>query len=831
MKKTKNVMSNKNIQKIIMLALVIIMCFSPIVNAGLSLYTEQKEDNRGGDGVTLVTRKTVLLISTDDAQSAVLAKGTKTEIVNGTEQTYNWSLDLSYPNRCTTGEEVTQQPTFTYESADGREYSGPVTKMNFVVMNDDGTYSSVAGMSSVYYQESQGFVIHYTGDLTSGTEIFVEFAYVDADGKEQIVRQPAGVVGSSIPTSVHEITQSDPGWLSVIWNLVVDTFSEVARLVEEVTVELLLPLGDGILYVITTSVGESVTMDRLVFNGVGKVNIDFWSGIVPGSKDVKAVMAKVVHPWYNLFYKVAIIVYMVCLVIVGIQVLLNSTADKKAKYKEVMVSWVTGVVILTMFPFVMKYVVQINNAGIAAMYSYLFPGKSMSEKYIPELIRMDVSHAMKTFGTSYFVDYMVEEQLIDVATKKLSSAKLTDSMLMTRLRAQYNKKIALVGIYFIMLGQMIVLLFMYYKRAFMLAFLITIFPLVAMTYVIDRIGDKKAQSFGIWFKEYIVNIVVQLFHAVVYVLIVGAGVQSYFDTNGKTWLFMILSILFLFQGEKILRNIFGIKSSANTIGDLAATGAALYGMTKISGGGKAGSPASAQDKADVSDAAARQAQRKSFGASGAPTPPPSGGSQGESHGGAPGGGGSTSENHGQYTGNDPAGVEPGGYNEGAAHDTVIQKAMAKKIGYGIASKAVNFAGKAVGTVAGATYGMSKGDTADGSILKNALSDGVSGGMIGQAAVAPATAVVNKVEQKVHGEQVGKQIEKGAMDGALTLNAPPGAMMPPNVDPNEIVGKHGETMQEIYRKALAEMARVTATKGKARGEIAYWNYIEENTNNT
>ena len=67
-----------------------------------------------------------------------------------------------------------------------------------------------------------------------------------------------------------------------------------------------------------------------------------------------------------------------------------------------------------------------------------------------------------------------------------------------------------------------------------------------------------------------------------------------------------------------------------------------------------------------------------------------------------------------------------------------------------------------------------------------------------------------------------------MDEKLGLNVPQEALIPPDVNMDEIVGKHGESMQEIYRQALAEMHRTTARKGKAKGEMAFWNYIEHNT---
>lgn len=807
MKKQDKIL-NKKIMLALVFMLVVIMCFSPKSYAEIEVYHEILRTEE--DGKELEETKSVLIL----------------DVLNECKGGVRFNI-TNKPGPPPEGQKADNLFTSFYYDNSGN--GGEVKDVVFIAEYTDDTGTTrretIAYTNDVYYQDGEGYIIRMNKSIYSG-ELFIQF--IDASGNPNVVH--IGTIGGDINVKEHIDTDEDPGFLRTLWNLIVDTAQEISRLVEEIVVELLLPLGDGILYLVTSCVGETVTIDRLVFNGVGKVDIDYWNGITPGSRDIKAVMSGVVTAWYKVFYKIAVIVYIIILIVVGIQILLNSTAEKKAKYKDVFVSWLVGVMMLTLFPFVLKYIVQINGIAVKAMCVYINGSELASTNEPPDILKMPISQAMSTFGNVEFVDAMLPQKIVQ--GNKIIIADVDDSMLQTRLQAQFKKKVALVGVYFILLGQMIVLLFMYYKRAFMIAFLITIFPLVAMTYAVDKIGDKKAQSFGIWFKEYIVNVVVQIFHATVYVLIVGAGIQSYINSQGATWLFMIISVLFLFQGEKILRNIFGIKSSANTMADLAATGAAIYGISKISGkGGNDKNIGSKQDNADVSEATERQNQRNSYGAHGAPVPPELSAGSGGTQDGDQGDGEDTSRNQGMYTGNDPAGVETAGYNEGAAQDSVIQKAMSRRLGRGFASGAVNFAGKALGVTAGVSYGLSKGDTADGSMLKNAISDGVSGKMIGSAVAAPATAVVNKVEQKVHGEHLAQQIEDGDMDKNLTLNVPAGAMMPPNVDPTAIVGKHGETMQEIYRKALAEMARVTATKGKARGEVAYWNFIEENMDNS
>ena len=58
--------------------------------------------------------------------------------------------------------------------------------------------------------------------------------------------------------------------------------------------KVLLGLGDSVLHIIIASVGENVTIDKLVFNEVKKVDIDFWSKGAEGS--LKSYMLQYLIP-------------------------------------------------------------------------------------------------------------------------------------------------------------------------------------------------------------------------------------------------------------------------------------------------------------------------------------------------------------------------------------------------------------------------------------------------------------------------------------------------------------------------------------------------------
>lgn len=693
--------------------------------------------------------------------------------------------------------------------------------LKIVIGNILGTFSK----SGAGYTEDANYPSYYIplSNLTNANEISglkVKATIIDDDGNVTEVTFNPQI------TNIEEqtIKEGDKSIFDSIYNIISNGLSgvieEVSRLLERTLNDLLLPIGDGIVFMVSKSVGEAVTIDRLVFDKVEKVSIDYWNVNKGDSSSVKSIMAKVITPWYNFFNKIAIIVFMLVLVIVGIEVMLKSTAEKKAKYKDVLVSWVVGVIILMFFPYAMKYIVRINNATVLTLDAYMTSKSDVEPSSMPQrppIIEQSFLDASELFGNDEFVEQMTGVEFGD--TVKLD--QIPDAMMQTRLFAQKLKKIVLTVIYFILIGETLALLILYYKRAFMVAFLITIFPLVAMTYVVDKIGDKRAQSLEIWTKEYIVNVVVQLFHAITYLVIIGVGFQSYVKTGGTQWLFMIISILFLFQGERILRNIFGIKSSANTIGDLATSGLALYGVIRAGSrifGNKSNDVSGAQDRQDAAGLESRQKAREKNNigyqqSSGAVAASASGSANGGSDGNSSSAGAVSSA---------PM------YDGSLARDTVLQNSISRRLTGGLATRGVNFVGSTVGATLGATMQLAKGGELK-TMTENVVTGIQTGKELGKTFVKPVAGIANKAEQIVHGKKIERQIASGEMDEKLGLNGemPIPANLASQIDENEIVGKNGETAQEIYRKALAEYAKISARKGKSSGERAYFKFLEDN----
>lgn len=141
-------------------------------------------------------------------------------------------------------------------------------------------------------------------------------------------------------------------------------------------------------------------------------------------------------------------------------------------------------------------------------------------------------------------------------------------------------------LYVLITIETVVFLYKYLKRVLWLAFLTMIAPLIAVMYPVDKLGDGKAQTFNMWFKEYLFNSLIQPLHILLYTIFIGLGMQL-LSTNV---IYGIVAYAFMIPAEKFFKKMFGFDKAATpgTLGSPAAGMMAMRGLDKIGGFGPHG---------------------------------------------------------------------------------------------------------------------------------------------------------------------------------------------------------------------------------------------------
>ncbi len=193
------------------------------------------------------------------------------------------------------------------------------------------------------------------------------------------------------------------------------------------------------------------------------------------------------------------------------------------------------------------------------------------------------------------VEYQIEQLIqnrvqlwIDYYQKMEDLAEMEDALALftknidlenaMKTRAAKTYRLVIVAIWYILMYQLVLLMFLYYKRLIMIAVLIILFPLVIMFYAFERfMGIDKPASFKVWVQEFLINVFIQSVHALLYVSLVETGLRIY-EADADNWLFLLFATTAIFPMEGIIKSMLGLKGS--TVGSLAssaAKGAAAVG--------------------------------------------------------------------------------------------------------------------------------------------------------------------------------------------------------------------------------------------------------------
>lgn len=141
-------------------------------------------------------------------------------------------------------------------------------------------------------------------------------------------------------------------------------------------------------------------------------------------------------------------------------------------------------------------------------------------------------------------------------------------------------------IYTLITIETVVFLYKYLKRVIWLAFLTMISPLIAVMYAVDKLGDGKAQTFNMWFKEYLFNSLIQPLHLLLYNLFLGAG-MALMQANV---IYGVVAYAFMIPAEKFFKKMFGFDkaSTPGGLGSPAAGMMAMRGLDRLGGFGPHG---------------------------------------------------------------------------------------------------------------------------------------------------------------------------------------------------------------------------------------------------
>lgn len=346
--------------------------------------------------------------------------------------------------------------------------------LNFMLCN--GAYATTGGSSSDNPEEDSA----YFGNGAPSNDALPELAEEGTtDGGGGSGKQEASMLGYGA-SAVGVVT----GILARLLNIV------IALQVDLIMAQLTYGVEDGKLQYF-------FTIDRCVFNRVPLFNINYFNTeptykVGDATIDANASNIKIKEGIAGAYYisrVLAVSISVLVLIYIGIRMAISTVASEQARYKKMLVSWVESIVVLFAMLYIISAVITLGEILTGVFYN----------------IRCDLlgQTVAGTTGTYDIFEDTIRTKAI-VSVTEMSGLELTLYSI----------------IYWILLFTEMKFLWTYLKRFLMVGFLIVISPLITITYSIDKAGDGKAQAFSSWLKEFMVNVLIQPLHALIYLIFV-----------------------------------------------------------------------------------------------------------------------------------------------------------------------------------------------------------------------------------------------------------------------------------------------------------------------
>jgi len=314
------------------------------------------------------------------------------------------------------------------------------------------------------------------------------------------------------------------------------------------------------------------TLDGIIFNTNPAFKLSFFDEKTSGS--VVDSIQGYIGAVYNGFRYLVTAVYIVVLVYLGVRMILSSVGRQKAHYKEMFKYWLIGLLLIFSFHWVMAGIIWLSNEFVDILAGVSTELLSISASDVPGAVKTAAGgfeKASKTPITLYLLTVIAEGSDFPVFGQMLGGILVL-----------------------VVFGATLVIMFTYLKRLFTIALLILLFPFVALSYVFDKMGDRKSQTLNHWTKEFTINVMMQPIHALLLVLISVIYSTGVANTDSILYGFTIggailapLTLFLIPVGEKLLKQLFQISSSgigpASTGlgGQMAKAGLGLRGMKEL----------------------------------------------------------------------------------------------------------------------------------------------------------------------------------------------------------------------------------------------------------
>lgn len=259
-----------------------------------------------------------------------------------------------------------------------------------------------------------------------------------------------------------------------------------------------------------------------------------YAALVTAKDPIIVQLKNLIAIWYYIIRFLASAAMLIVLIGIGIKLAISNISSEKALYKRVLTDWVVGVIMIFAIHYIMIFAININEILIDTIRA---SANSINSVELKQLSEKSDKPILKS-------DDELEIDLYEEIRSRAYDAKLTvglSGMILYMALVYLTFKYTLV----------------YLKRFLTLAVLTLMGPAVGVSYALQKTLSGKAHSFKSWLSEYILNLIIQPVHAIIYAVFVSAALSITLE-NVAGIIIAIILMNFSLKAEMIFRRIFNL---------------------------------------------------------------------------------------------------------------------------------------------------------------------------------------------------------------------------------------------------------------------------------
>lgn len=253
---------------------------------------------------------------------------------------------------------------------------------------------------------------------------------------------------------------------------------------------------------------------------------------------------RLVSQWYYILRLLSIMAMLIVLLGIGVKMAFTTIASEKALYKRMLFDWIAGIIILFTAHYIMIAIIFINGLMVDIIKE---SANSINQVQLKQLYDKNDEKGEMNEISDADIEISVYEEIRTRAYDPKLSVGLSGMIMYITL------------IYFAVRYSLV-----YLKRYLTLIVLTLMGPPVGAAYALQKAISGKSSTFKAWLTEYIMNVIIQTVHALIYaVFISSALVFSLQSVAG-----MIVALIFMnfaLKAEKLFKQIFKMSSTGSLL--------------------------------------------------------------------------------------------------------------------------------------------------------------------------------------------------------------------------------------------------------------------------